>query len=873
MLARLRIRLAALVSRRAADADIDEELRHHLQREIERNINNGMSPTDARDAARRALGNLTVVAEQARETMRWAWFEELRQDVHFAWRSFRRAPAFVATVAITIGIGLGLLVTAFTLFDAYVLRPFVVRDPAALYEVNWRSRDGSWHAFTSQQFEQLRKTNVGFASVFGYEVLDARVLDRQMIGQLVTGNYFTMLGVPPALGRTLMPDDDVSPGASPVIVLSYDTWRSTFGGDSSIIGRSMRVNGVPLRIIGVARDGFGGLSSWPFQFWAPISMREPLRNWRRLGAIQKFSENTRVVARLAQGVSPGAAQARLEVWLRSITSDRLPLQRSQSVNLESRATSIPMTPELIGVFGPIAIAFGLVMLIACANVANMMLARGMARQREIGIRLALGAGRRRLVRQLLTESVLLALPAGLFGFVTSRAAIDLGMRAMFLTVPKAYISYIRPLVLSPDLRVATFVIGGCALAAVAFGLVPALQATRPNVVQASRGDFDTQLRPSRLRSALVVMQVTMSVLLLICAGVLLRSARRVEHLDPGMRTSDVVQLELLDAARDHTIAQLPSIPGVREIASSSAMPLDGFIPGANIELPGDSLVRTAYNIVSASYFSTLGIGLVRGRVFTDEEARARAPLTIVSEGTASRLWHGEDPLGRTITLADDQTTLRPYHRVTVIGVVRDVVPGWIGASPHDPVIYFPDPLTAPGTAVLVRVAGDVDALRDRIDHVLSSADSGAVQETHTLTSSLAVQVYPFRAAHWVATAIGLIALGLTITGIHGVMAYVVAQRQREFGIRMALGASPGTLVSLVLTQAVRLAIIGFAAGAALALLASIGLASVLVGVDAFDPIGYVIGAGAVILACVGASYVPSRRAGLVDPVEALRADC
>jgi ABC-type antimicrobial peptide transport system permease subunit len=189
------------------------------------------------------------------------------------------------------------------------------------------------------------------------------------------------------------------------------------------------------------------------------------------------------------------------------------------------------------------------------------------------------------------------------------------------------------------------------------------------------------------------------------------------------------------------------------------------------------------------------------------------------------------------------------------------------------VIYFPDPLTAPGTAVLVRVAGDVDALRDRIDHVLSSADSGAVQETHTLTSSLAVQVYPFRAAHWVATAIGLIALGLTITGIHGVMAYVVAQRQREFGIRMALGASPGTLVSLVLTHAVRLALIGFAAGAALALLASIGLASVLVGVDAFDPIGYVIGAGAVILACVGASYVPSRRAGLVDPVEALRADC
>jgi hypothetical protein len=393
------------------------------------------------------------------------------------------------------------------------------------------------------------------------------------------------------------------------------------------------------------------------------------------------------------------------------------------------------------------------------------------------------------------------------------------------------------------------------------------------VGQAARGDFDTPFRPSRLRSALVVMQVTMSVLLLVCAGVLLRGAQRVQRLAPGMRTSGVVQLEMLDASRERAIARLSGIPGVREIASASAMPLDGFIPGTRVKVSGDSVLRTAYNIVSPGYFSALGITVVRGRVFSDDEARARAAVVIISEGTASRLWPSQNPLGETLTVAaDDQPSLRPYRRATVIGVVGDVVPGWIGASRHDPEVYFPHPLTAPGAAVLAYVGGDADVMRDRIDHALSSSDSGAVQETHTLASSLAIQVYPFRAAYWVATAIGLIALALTITGIHGVMAYVVAQRRREFGIRMALGASPGALVSLVLTNALRLALVGFGAGAALALLASVGIASVLVGVNALDPVGYAIGAGAVFLGCVGASYVPSRRAAHVDPVEALKAD-
>jgi predicted permease len=875
MLAPLITPIKALIFRRAVDADLDEELRYHLEREVERNVAGGMSPSEARDAARRAIGNLTVATENARDAWRWRLLEEFGQDIGYAVRSFRRAPTFVATVVGTIGLGLGLLITVFTLFDAYVLRPLSVRDPAALYEVSWRSRNYAWHAFTLEQYERLRNTTLGFSQTFAYENLATRINGRPMMGQLVTGNYFDVIGVPPALGRLLLPNDDAAPGTGSVIVLSHDTWTSQFAGDSSIIGRRILINGVSLTIVGVAAAGYGGLSSWPFQFWIPLSMAEPLSGWKRINTILKTSENTRIVGRLAPSVNPQQASARLRAWLRAETADREPLARANEVIIEPRGTSIPLTPELLGVFAPIAVAFGLVMLIACANVANMMLARALARQREIGIRLALGAGRRRLVRQLLTEAVVLSIPAGLVGLVVSRAAITLGTRAMFATVPVDYAPYVRPVDLSPDIRVMAFVLGGALAAALAFGLVPALRATRPDVVRASRGDFDTPFRPSRLRNGLIIAQITMSVLLLICAGVLLRGSRGMDRIDPGIRTNDVVQVEVLDRSRAKVLVALETQPDVHGVASALHYPLDGIFPGLGIKTVGDSTVRVGYNIVSADYFATIGLSIVHGRVFTENEAHDAAPVALVSQGAAARLFKGADPVGQTLTVAEDLTgrgRIASYRTVTVLGVVSDAAPGWIGLSPHTPVVYYPEPIDANGSAILVRIAGDAAMMRDRLDRIMMAADSGSVQEIHTLAASLAVQSYPFRAAYWVATVVGVLALLLTLTGVYGVMGYVVVQRRREFGIRMALGASPVALVTLVLRHAMRLAIVGFAIGALFALAASIGFASLLYGVDVYDPIGYALGASVVLAACLVASYIPSRRAATVDPVEALRAD-
>jgi len=873
MLAPTLTRLKALVFRRAVDAELDEELHYHLAREVERNIAGGMSPAAARDAARRAIGNITVATERARDAWRWRLLEELGQDIAYAMRGFRRAPTFVVTVVATIGVGLGLLVTVFTLFDAYVLRPISARDPAALYEMSWHSRDRAWHAFTAEQYERLRTAALGFSQTFAFQNLVTRINGRPMVGQLVTGNYFDVVGVPPAIGRTLGPSDDVAPDNGRVIVLSYETWRGQFAGDSSVLGRRVLINGVPLTIVGVAAKGFGGLSSWPYQFWTPLTMAGPLSGWTRINTILKTSENTHIVGRLAPGVGPEQVAARMRAWLRVETANRASLERANDVMMEPRGTPIPLTPEILGVFGPIAIAFGLVMLIACANVANMMLARALARQREIGIRLALGAGRRRLVRQLLTESIVLSIPAGLVGLLVSRAAISLGTRAMFATVPPDYAPYLRAVDLSADLRVLAFVLGGAIVAAVAFGLVPALRATRPDVVRASRGDFDTPFRPSRLRNALIVAQITMSVLLLICAGVLLRAARGIDRLDPGIRTSDVVQVEVLDRSRAKVLATLALEPGVRAVASAMHYPLDGLLPGLRVKAAGDSSARVSYNIVSRDYFSAIGLSIVRGRGFTEDEARGGAPVALVSEGAAASMWKGADPVGQTISVADAVGgRMASYRTATVLGVVSDAAPGWIGMNPRSPVVYYPEPINANGSAILIRVAGDAATMRDRLDRLMMAADSGSVQEIHTLSASLAVQSYPFRAAYWVASVVGVLALLLTVTGVYGVMGYVVAQRRREFGIRMALGASPVALVALVLRHAMRLAIVGFVVGGVFALGVSRGFASLLYGVDSYDPLGYALGAAVVLGACFVASYIPSRRAAAVDPVEALRAD-
>ena len=805
---------------------------------------------------------------------RWpiAWLEELGQDVRFALRGFRRSPAFVATVVLTIALGLGLNTSVFTIFDAYVLRPLAIRDAGSLYEVFFQDRRGSGKRLSWRQYQDLRSLSIS-SEGFAYRNAFARAERRPMFGDVVTGDAFRVLGAVPALGRTLLPEDATPPNGESVLVLSYDAWQGKFGGDSGVVGRKVVVHGIPLTVVGVAAQRFTGIGTVPPDFWAPVTLLSRLEGSEDLfGA--KQPEVLRAVLRLKPGVDERQARAALATWAANATASLPDTLRWTHVDLVSVASALPLTDETIAVFTPAVVAFALVLLIACANVANVMLARGIAREREIGIRLALGAARARLVRQLLTESVLLAIFAAALGYVISRWALDIGVRVMIASVPGEFAPYLHVMPLAPDLRVFGFVLAAALASALAFGLVPALQATRPNVVQASRGDFDTAFRPGHMRGALVVAQIGVCSLLLIVTGVLLRGSVKANRLETGMRTSDVVQLDLDERARAVALRRLRTEPIVSGIGASTQSPLDGMYPAQGVRVAGDRRIEIAgVDFVDAGFFSVVGIPILHGRAFTDDEERRGSPVAIVSEAAARALWPGRDPIGQLLQLSAEpprDSRLARVRTARVIGVSRNAVSGWIGTGLGRSVVFYPASADSTGAQIVARVTGDASQARQRIDVDLAAVDQRAINEIHTLDDYLAVQRWPFKIFSWVAAAIGALALTLTVIGIYGVLSYLVAQRSKEIGIRMALGASVVSVVGKVLRQCLRYAVVGIAAGSVLALGVSKLCASVLVIVDTFDPAGYAFGVMVVLAACVAAAWAPSRRAAQVNPAEMLR---
>jgi predicted permease len=434
-------------------------------------------------------------------------------------------------------------------------------------------------------------------------------------------------------------------------------------------------------------------------------------------------------------------------------------------------------------------------------------------------------------------------------------------------------SVMRVVPLAPDARVFAFVLLAAVASALLFGLAPALQATRPSIVQASRGDFDTAFRPGRARAALVVAQITVCSLLLIVMGILLRGASDVTRIDPGIRTEGVVQLVLDDRSRAATLPRLHDRPDVRGVGASSWAVLDGIYPTVAVR-PADSAITVAYfSFVDSGFFGVLDIPIRRGRSFTSGEAEAQAPVVVVSEAAAARLWPGRDPLGQLLRLAAEppaRSRLAAVRTARVIGVAGNVSSGWIGISRASPAVYYPGSAASANMRIVARVTGP--GARERIDRALSLADPGAVVEIRAMADYIQLQTWPFRAIAWVATALGVIALVLTVIGIHGVLSYLIAQRTKEIGIRMALGAGVNSVVGLVVRQCARHALIGIGAGALLAVVVSRLFGSFLEIVDALDPRAYALGIAIVLAGAVIAAWSPARRAARVNPVDALRAD-
>jgi putative ABC transport system permease protein len=846
-------RLRRWIGRRQFEAELGEEIRIH--REMERDYR-------AAGGEGRYFGSEVVALEESRDAWGLAWLDSLAQDVRYAARGIRKAPGFALTVISTIGLGLGLITTLFTVLNTYVFRTIAVSDAQGLYEFWWESTDGTWRA-TWSQFQALRRENHVFADVAAYGPLYVPLDGRPAIGETVSGNYFALLAPGAHLGRFIEPDD------ADVVVLSYNAWRNSFGADPNIIGRPVRLRGRTVEVIGVAAPGFTGVGEVVHDFWVTGgpsmgSGPPPL---------------VRLLCRLKPGITPEAASSAVLAWAKAETSDLPPDRRAASARIASRATPIPYSPRMLAALAPVFAAFGLVLAIACANVSNMMLARALARQREIGIRVSLGAGRARLVRQLLTESLLLALPAAAAGIAISQATMRLAIWLLLHTIPPAFAWIMRIPSIETDWRVFTFVLLASAGAALLFGLVPALQATRARLVEATRGDFSSDHRPSRLRNVLMVGQVTVCTLLIVCSAVALRSQRRVSAQDIRIRTEGMFELLLAKALDTSGVERLRASPGIEAVAAVWRTPIaNELVKLAVIPSGGKAEVAAGYNFVSPEYFSLLRIPLVRGRLFSADEARAGADVVVISDATARRFWPGEEPLGKVIEIpskrqADRRSTRLPtYSSAHVIGIVGDLISGLVAVGLDPSCLYFPTVAGSGPESLLVGVTRGKEAGRSDIRTALDQIAPDLADQINPLDEIRATTIYPFRIAFWIAGLLGGLAILLTVSGIYGVLSYLVSQRTKEIGIRMALGASGGAVVRMVVSQCMRFVAVGTAIGVALALIAAPVFANRVEAVQPYDATAYLGTVLLIVAAALGASFRPARRAVAVDPLWTLRCD-
>lgn len=858
-------RLRAVFRRAQVESELMEELELHLELQTRKHQRAGLPAAEARVRARREFGNLELAKEDARDVRGTRPLEDLVADVKYGVRGLARSPGFSLAVVLTIGLGVGLNTSAFTILNAYVLRPFEIRDPSSLYSVQWLDRSGHVHDFTTRDVEQLRSSPV-LADASSYLTFSARLAAAPATGDAVDGHYFGMVGVRPALGRVFGQGD----ATESVLVLSHSAWRNWFGGDTGIVGRIVLVRGAPFHIIGVAQSGFEGLFKKPRDFWVPLA------------AIVRFDTSAAArpavarptLVRLAPNTSAAQARSFIGTVLRNNTASLVDSSRFARLFLTSRASAIAPSVGTFLAFAPLLLAFALILVLACVNVANMLLARGVARQRELGTRLALGADRSRLVRQLVTEAIVLALPAVGVGFAVAGALVELGVRVLFATLPADLTGFVRLVPLHLDVRVLAFALAASLGAALLFGLMPALQTTRLSVVEAIRGDF-ASVTPRRIRGALVMGQVIAASLLLAVAGLLLREAQRLGRIETGIRTRGILSLEVPDKTRDAVLSVLRGSQMIESVSGAAALPLDMKFPTAVVQ--GDDVAQQTvmYNRVSGSYFSLLGIQLVAGRGFTAQEEQDAARVVIVSETAAHRLWAGESPLGRVVRFALAKPASNPlgrYQNAVVVGVARNVVVNSVEDGRDRTVFYLPQPLEASGCCVLARVRGNAAVAKRAVSDEIERMVPGAVERVDLLDSFVAGAVYPYRAAYWVAIGLGLLALGLTVIGVYGVISYIASQRAREIGVRIALGARTRDVLRLIMSQSLRQASLGACVGCVLAAAVGRVLSSSIRTVPAFDGVACVGAFCVVVLACAIAAFVPCWRAARLDPTAALRQD-
>jgi macrolide transport system ATP-binding/permease protein len=806
-------------------------------------------------------------------------------DVRYSIRSLLKNPGLTAAAVLSLGLGIGANTTIFTWVQAVLFRPIpLAADPGTIRIAAMENREGQSRSWSYPNFQDFRD-RATLVEVVGQDdqTLSIAVDDtaERTWGGLVSGNFFQVMGLRAAAGRLFTPQDDVTPGGHPVAVISYAYWQRRFRGDTSIVGKQVHINNTPMTVIGVAPEGFiGSFLGIASSAWVPMAMQKEMMGGDRLA--QRGNGWMQSIVRLKPGVSDAQAQA-------EAASIMAQLEREHPQFNDGRRLRIVQTWEapfgaatvLTPVLAVLTILVALVLVIACANVANLLLSKAVGRRREVAVRLSLGASRTRLVRQLLTESLLLSLVAGVAGVVMAYWTMDVIM------------AFVPPVDLPLDLGLRmdgmtlVFAIAVSAITGVLFGLAPALQASSPHTINALKeeGRSGSGGRTSgRLRSALVVSQVAVCLVLLVGATLFLRSFIAAQTLSPGFDADRLVtaSMDMFPSGytgerhrefQRRTLEAVQALPGVESAAfgsripigfggnNSTAVSIDGYQPRENEE------VVINYSTVSAGYFETMGIAIRAGREYTDADTATSPRTIVINEAMARRYWPDGNALGKIVRFGPNASE--------VIGVVADAKYGSINERPL-PQLFVPMARSEVSTLRLFVRTSDPGPLVAEVRNAIRALDPNLpIYDARTLTEHMQGAVFAQRMAANLLGAMGVLALLLAAIGLYGVMAYAVSQRTQEMGIRLALGASPASLLNMIVGQGMKLTTIGLLIGLALALAAfgSIGaVRTLLPGISPLDPITFV--AVPLLLAAIAclASWFPARRAGRVDPLVALRVD-
>jgi macrolide transport system ATP-binding/permease protein len=876
------LRLRSIFRRARVEQELDEELQFHLQRQIVENIESGLSPEQAKRAAQRCLRGVEQRKEECRDMRKVRFLEDLMKDIGYGFRMLRRNPGFSILAVLCLTLGIGATTAVFSWMEGILLRPFpLVAGQDRLVAITGTDRNGrtgvSWPDFLDLRKNCALVESFIADKIFG-TTLSIGTRAEHATGSIVSANYFQTLGIRPILGRAFDPSDEIGRNAHPVTVISYQTWKDRYGGDVNTIGKTQMLNGVEHTIIGVAPKGFHGtFVGYSFQFWVPASMEELFE----AGGYKLENRGARWIegfALLKPGVTIDQAQAEMSAVAKRLAVDYPATNRGRGIKLY-RLWQTPFNGAgtLLPTLRISLVVACFVLLIACANVGNLLLFRSFGRRHEMTVRLSLGAGRGRLLKQLLTEGLILAALAACGGL-----AVAYGCRNLIMLLFPRYPGILVNLPAEIDWRVLTMSAGVCLISTLLFGLVPAMQASKIDLAVAMKSDSGGTLGgrgKAWVRSSLVLIQVSLSFVLLVAAGLLLKSVRAMQDANPGFLADRVLTsgVNMIAAGydvpriknfEDRLLDRIEAMGGVESAAFSRVTPISyNTYSSASVAVegyetePGEQPV-VEYNEAGPAYLTTMGIPLISGREFTRADNETARRVAVVNQTMAQQFWRGENPLGKRLQLKGEW--------IQVVGVAKDSKYESLLEN-SKPFFYLPMRQSAMGQALTIRTSLAPGAIANALAREVKALDPNlAPAEVITMREQIYRMTWSKRAAVILLMIFGGIALLLAGIGLYGVMSYSVSQSSRELGLRMALGADAPDLLRLVISQGFTLTASGVVLGAAAALGLTRLLGYLLYKVSPRDPL--IFGSALVIMtiASLAACLLPAWRAARTDPVRALR---